>query len=136
HNDPSSEINENLELIESSSGSDDNIWSNNSIDKEIKDLKVELDKGHNMIADDLEVAKLVYVDGSPWKTHQICKITNYWLRYNKLPLSNKGKHKKTIRLVDDEDIAKKCQSWVRQQNFNVTAPKFKKEYVTGMRIGP
>src|SRR4051812_22033464 len=49
HNNPSSEINENLELIESSSGSDDNIWSNNSIDKKIKDLKVELDKGHNMI---------------------------------------------------------------------------------------
>ena len=112
------------------------IWSNNSIDKKIKDLKVELDKGHNMIAGEynkkrsiyeylksveknkgnkvkssLEVAKLVYVDGGPWKARQIRKITNYWLRYNKLLLSNKGKHKKTIRLVDDEDIAEKCQSW-------------------------
>jgi len=153
HNNPSSEINENLELTESSNESDDNIWSNNIIDKKIEDLKVELDKGHNMVAGEynkkrsiyeylksvkkdngnkvkssLEVAKLVYVDGGPWKACQIRKITNYWLRYNKLPLSNKGKHKKTIRLVDDEDIAEKCQSWVRQQNFNVTAPKFK-EYI-------
>ncbi|CAJ0841352.1 9789_t:CDS:2, partial [Entrophospora sp. SA101] len=92
HNNPSSEINENLELIESSSGSDDNILSNNSIDKKIKDLKVELDKGHNMIAGEYnkkrsiyeylksveknngnkvksssEVAKLVYVDGGSWE---------------------------------------------------------------------
>ena len=58
----------------------------------------------------MEVAQFVYVDGGSWKAHQICKITNCWLRYNKLPLSNKGKHQKTIRLVDDEDVAEGCQS--------------------------
>lgn len=41
-----------------------------------------------------------------------------------MPVSNQGKHKKTIRLIDDEDIAERCHMWIRSQK-GVTPSKFK-----------
>ncbi|CAG8724465.1 10503_t:CDS:2, partial [Cetraspora pellucida] len=42
-----------------------------------------------------------------------------------LPLSRHGKHQKTIRIIDDEDIKNKCHIWIRSQNFEVTPATFK-----------
>lgn len=33
---------------------------------------------------------------------------------------------KKLRIIDDEDVAEKCHSWIRNQNFKVTPAAFKK----------
>ncbi|PKK60770.1 hypothetical protein RhiirC2_792843 [Rhizophagus irregularis] len=50
----------------------------------------------------------------------------YWLLNNKLPKSRHEKHQKTIRVIDDEDVAERCHIWIRKQNFNTTPATFKK----------
>ncbi|CAI2197823.1 876_t:CDS:2, partial [Funneliformis geosporum] len=50
---------------------------------------------------------------------------NYWLQYNHLLISHQGKHQKTVRLIDDEDIAEKCHTWIRSQSGTTTPLKFK-----------
>src|SRR5436853_2587601 len=40
-------------------------------------------------------------------------------------ISFQGKHQKSIRLIDDEDVAEKCHVWIRDQNYKVTPIKFK-----------
>ncbi|CAI2197315.1 4010_t:CDS:1, partial [Funneliformis geosporum] len=37
-----------------------------------------------------------------------------------------GKHQKTIRIIDDEDIAERCRIWIRKQNYKFTPALFKK----------
>ena len=73
----------------------------------------------------LEAAKMVFVDGGPWKARRIRYYANYWLLNNKFPVSRHGKHQKTIRLIDDEDIAEKCRIWIHKQNFKATPTTFK-----------
>jgi hypothetical protein len=81
--------------------------------------------GRRKIRDSLEVAKKVFIDGGPWRARRIRYITNFWLNNNKLLISRQGKHQKTHRLIDDEDIADMCKGWFREQNYNATPSKFK-----------
>ncbi|EXX54095.1 hypothetical protein RirG_237730 [Rhizophagus irregularis DAOM 197198w] len=62
----------------------------------------------------LKVVQKIYIDGG------------YWLLNNKLPESRHGKYQKTIRVIDDEDVAERCHIWIRKQNFNTTPATFKK----------
>ncbi|CAG8768886.1 38275_t:CDS:2, partial [Gigaspora margarita] len=111
------------------------------INKKIEDLKKELEQNHNKltvkeysykraifeylsllsynngrgkIKASLEVSRKVFIDGE------------YWLLNDKLPQSRHGKHQKTIRIIDDEDIKSQCHIWIRSQNFKVTLAMFKK----------
>src|SRR5947209_7609865 len=70
-------------------------------------------------------SQLVYIDALPYRARAIRNWATYWLEHNHLPFSHQGKHQKTIRLIDDEDIAEKCQSWVRSQGGAITPLKFK-----------
>jgi len=38
---------------------------------------------------------------------------------------DQGKHKKTIRLIDDGNIAEKCHIWIHSQGETTTSQKFK-----------
>jgi len=73
----------------------------------------------------LNTAQMVFIDGGAWKARQIRYWANYWLLHNALPISFQGKHQKSIRLIDDEDVAEKCHVWIRDQNYKVTPIKFK-----------
>jgi hypothetical protein len=123
------------------------------ITEKIKDLKEQLEKQHNQLTVveynykraifeyltllnsnngrgkvdiSLEVVQKIYIDAGVWKARRIRYITKYWLINNKLPISKRGKHQKTIRVIDDEDVAEKCHVWIRKQNFNTTPALFKK----------
>ncbi|KAF0442639.1 dde family endonuclease, partial [Gigaspora margarita] len=82
--------------------------------------------GHRKIKASLDIARKVFIDGNIWKARKIRYLTEYWLLNDKLPLSKHGKHQKTIRIINDEDIGEKCHIWIRSQNFKVTPATFKK----------
>ena len=73
----------------------------------------------------MEAAKLVFIESAPHRAKTICYWANYWLQYNHLPISYQGKHQKTVRLIDDEDIVKKCHIWIRSQGETTILLKFK-----------
>jgi len=83
------------------------------------------DKGCGRIDASLQVAKKVFIGAGPWKAQKIRYAANYWLLNNKLPMSRHGKHQKTVRLIDDEDVAEKCQVWIREKNYHATPSSFK-----------
>lgn len=64
------------------------------------------DNGRGKTKASIEVAQLVYIDSAPYRARTIRYWANYWFQYNHLPISRQGKHQKTMRLIDDEDIAK------------------------------
>ena len=66
------------------------------------------DDGKGMMKASMEAAKLVFIEGASYKARSIRYWAKYWLQYYHLPVSRQGKHKKTIRLIDDEDVVKKC----------------------------
>ncbi|CAB4421001.1 unnamed protein product [Rhizophagus irregularis] len=126
---------------------------NYQITEKIKDLKEQLEKQYNQLTVieynykraifeyltllnnnngrkkvdiSLEVVQKIYIDGGVWKARKIRNFTKYWLLNNKLPESRHGKHQKTIRVIDDEDVAERCHIWIRKQNFNTTPATFKK----------
>jgi len=70
-------------------------------------------------------SQLVYIDALPYRARAIRNWATYWLEYDRLPFSYQGKHQKTIRLIDDEDTAEKCQSWIRSQGGTIMPLKFK-----------
>ncbi|PKK45876.1 hypothetical protein RhiirC2_834733, partial [Rhizophagus irregularis] len=70
------------------------------------------DNGKGKTKASMEVVQLVFIGGGPYKARSIRYWANYWLQYNHLPVNHQGKHKKTIRLIDDEDIAEKCHIWI------------------------
>ncbi|CAG8721727.1 6914_t:CDS:2, partial [Racocetra persica] len=82
--------------------------------------------GHGKIKASLEVMQKVFIDGGMWKVRTIRYFTEYWLLNDKLPSSRHGKHQKTIRIIDDEDIEIKCHIWIKSQNFKITLATFKK----------
>ncbi|CAJ0844064.1 14051_t:CDS:2, partial [Entrophospora sp. SA101] len=67
------------------------------------------DKGCGRIDASLQIAKKVFIGAGPWKAQKIRYAANYWFLNNKLPMSRHGKHQKTVRLIDDEDVVGKCQ---------------------------
>ncbi|CAB4474979.1 unnamed protein product [Rhizophagus irregularis] len=136
---------------EQSKSEEENLCDVN-IDVKLKFLKEELENQHNKMKVDeynkkraifeylkllnkngsgkmkasLSVAQIIFIDGRIWKARQIRHWSNYWLLHNALPISFQGKHQKTVRLIDDEDVAEKCHVWIRNQNYKVTPIKFKK----------
>ncbi|CAB4417188.1 unnamed protein product [Rhizophagus irregularis] len=72
-----------------------------------------------------EAAQLIFIDCAPNRARSIQYWANFWLQNNHLPMSRQGKHQKTIRLIDDEDIAVKCHTWIRSQDGTTTPLKFK-----------
>ncbi|CAG8600456.1 2800_t:CDS:2, partial [Racocetra fulgida] len=82
--------------------------------------------GRGKIKASLEVAQKIFIDGGVWKARKIQYLTKYWLLNDKLPPSRHGKHQKTIRIIDDEDIKDKCHTWIRSQNFKVNLAGLKK----------
>src|SRR6266498_4394865 len=81
--------------------------------------------GKGLIKASIEAAELVFIESHPYKARCIRVWTKYWLQNAQLPPTFQGKHQKIIRLVDDEDIAEKCQTWIRNQGGHTTPIKFK-----------
>src|SRR5436190_56074 len=126
-------------------------WNKLVLNKKIKNLKIELQKqqkeltvteynkkraiyeylrrldenGRGKLKASNEAAELVYIEHAPFKARSIQYWANYWLQHNCLPVSRQGKHQKTIRLIDDEDVAEECYSWIRSQGGTITPLKFK-----------
>jgi len=73
----------------------------------------------------MEAAKIVFINAGSYKATIIQKWVAYWLKTGCLPLVYHGKHQKTIRLIDDEDIANRCKTWIRSQGEGVTPKTFK-----------
>ncbi|CAI2189988.1 8072_t:CDS:2 [Funneliformis geosporum] len=85
-----------------------------------------LDKnGRGKMAASLEAAKIVFINAGSYKATIICKWAAYWLKTGCLPPIYQGKHQKTVRLIDDEDIANRCKTWIRLQNDGVIPKAFK-----------
>ena len=136
---------------EQSESDEEDLYEINKINANIKALKEELEGHHNKmkvneynkkraifeylklldkngagkVKASLNAAQMVFIDGGVWKARQIRYWANYWLFHNALPTSFQGKHQKSIRLIDDEDVAEKCHVWIRDQNYKVTPIKFK-----------
>ena len=83
------------------------------------------DNGNMKVNASVEAAKLCFIEHTLYRARVIRYWANYWLEYNRLPISRQGKHQKTIRLIDDEDIAEKCHIWIRSQGGTTTPLKFK-----------
>ncbi len=88
-------------------------------------LKRVKKNGKGLIKASIEAAELVFIESHPYKARCIRVWTKYWLQNAQLPPTFQGKHQKIIRLVDDEDIAEKCQTWIRNQGGHTTPIKFK-----------
>jgi len=71
----------------------------------------------------MKATQLVFIKSGPYKARSIRYWANYWLKYNHLSVSNQGKHKKIIRLIDNEDIVKECHTWIRAQGETITQLK-------------
>ncbi|CAJ0851296.1 13431_t:CDS:1, partial [Entrophospora sp. SA101] len=82
-------------------------------------------KGRGKMNAGIEAAKIIFIEGNPGKPRIIRRWASFWLKNNKLPVSKQGKHQKTIRIIDDEDIAEKCHMWIRSQGGTITPLKFK-----------
>ncbi|CAJ0851303.1 13432_t:CDS:2, partial [Entrophospora sp. SA101] len=78
-------------------------------------------KGRGKMNASIEAAKIIFIEGNPGKSRIIRRWASFWLKNNKLPVSRQGKHQKTIRIIDDEDIAEKCHMWIG----TITPLKFK-----------
>jgi len=83
------------------------------------------DNGNEKIKASVEAAQLCFIEHTLYRARVIRYWANYWLQYNCLPISRQGRHQKTIRLIDDEDIVEKCHIWIRSQGETTTPLKFK-----------
>lgn len=83
------------------------------------------DNGKGKMKASIEAAKLVFIEYAPYKPRTIQYWANFWLKYNHLPVSRQGKHQKMVRLIDEEDIAEECHTWIRSQGGTTTPLKFK-----------
>ena len=88
-------------------------------------LKKYVNENKRKVNASVEAAELIYIEHIPGKSKFIRYLASYWLRTNLLPVSQRGKHQKTVRLIDDEDIAETCHKWIRSQGGTTTPAKFK-----------
>ena len=85
-----------------------------------------LDKNNRRKMDaSMEAAKIVFINAGSYKATIICKWAAYWLKTDHLPPVYQGKHQKTVQLIDDENIANRCKTWIRSQSSGVTSKTFK-----------
>jgi len=52
-------------------------------------------------------------------------MAKYWHNNYTLPISCRGKHQKLSRIIDDEDIAEKCHTWIHMNGSHTTPHHFK-----------
>ncbi len=78
-----------------------------------------------MVKASIEAAELVFIKSALYRARTIRYWANYQLQYKHLPISRQGKHQKTLRLIDDEDIVKKCHMQIWSQGGKITSLKFK-----------
>ena len=52
-------------------------------------------------------------------------MAKYWYNNHMLPISRRGKHQKLSRIIDDEDTAEKCHTWIRANGGHTTLHQFK-----------
>ena len=52
-------------------------------------------------------------------------MAKYWYINNTLPISHQGKHQKISRIIDDEDIAERCHTWIHANRSHTTPHQFK-----------
>ena len=52
-------------------------------------------------------------------------MAKYWYINNTLPISCQGKHQKISRIIDDEDIAERCHTWIHANRSHTTPHRFK-----------
>ncbi|POG57683.1 hypothetical protein GLOIN_2v1791456 [Rhizophagus irregularis DAOM 181602=DAOM 197198] len=100
------------------------------ITEKIKNLKKQLEKQHNQ----LTVAEYNYKRA----IFEYLTLLNNNNGHRKIDISLEvaqkifidesrcGKHQKTIRIIDDEDVAERCHIWIRKQDFKATPALFKK----------
>ena len=126
-------------------------WKFDNTLQKVSTLKIELEKSHKKMSvieynkkkaifeylqrldengkgkmdASMEAAKIVFINAGSYKATMIRKWAAYWLKTGRLPPVYHGKHQKTIRLIDDEDIANKCKTWIRSQGEGVTPKTFK-----------
>ncbi|CAG8754314.1 2803_t:CDS:2, partial [Rhizophagus irregularis] len=94
-------------------------------------LKEQLEKQHNQLTViEYNYKRAIFEYLTLLNNNNGCEKVDislkYWLLNNKLPESRHGKYQKTIRVIDDEDVAERCHIWIRKQNFNTTPATFKK----------
>lgn len=77
---------------------------------------VRLDNGVGKMQASEEAANVVYISPKPYTAKWIRALAKYYLFYESFPLSQCGRHQKHKRLIDDEDIALRCQRWLRQES--------------------
>ena len=73
----------------------------------------------------MEAAKIVFINAGFYKATIIQKWAAYWLKTGCLPPVYHEKHQKTIHLIDNEDIANRCKTWIWSQGEGVTPKTFK-----------
>ncbi len=73
----------------------------------------------------MEAAKIVFINAGSYKAIIIRKWATYWLKIGCLLSIYHGKHQKTIRLIDEEDIANRCKTQIQSQGEGVTSKTFK-----------
>ncbi|GES96660.1 hypothetical protein RCL_jg14675.t1 [Rhizophagus clarus] len=101
------------------------------ITEKIKDLKEQLEKQHNQ----LTVVEYNYKRA----IFEYLTLLNNNNEHGKIDISLEvaqkifidgefriGKHQKIIRIIDDEDVAERCHTWIQKQDFNTTPTSFKK----------
>src|SRR5688572_11714281 len=125
-------------------------WEFENVLQKIKTLKNELEKSHKKMSvieynkkkaifeylqrldkngkgkmdASMEAARIVFIDAGSYKATIIRKWAAHWLKTGHLPPVYHGKHQKTTRLIDDEDVANRCKTWIRSQVGGVTPKTF------------
>ena len=83
---------------------------------------VRLLKGEKKMKASMEAVKIVY--NSEHK-RTATRMAKYWHNNYTLPISCRGKHQKLSRIIDDEDIAERCHTWIRINGSHTTPHRFK-----------
>jgi hypothetical protein len=91
----------------------------------IFEYSVRLIKGEKKMKASTEVVKIVYNSNSKSKATRVREMAKYWYNNHMLPISRRGKHQKLSRIIDDEDTAEKCHTWIRANGGHTTPHQFK-----------
>ena len=65
-----------------------------------------------MIKASMEIVKTIYSSSNKSKATWVQEMAKYWYINNTLPISRQEKHQKINRIIDDEDIAERCHTWI------------------------
>ena len=91
----------------------------------IFEYSVRLIKGEKKMKASMEVVKIVYNSNSKSKTTRVREMAKYWYNNHMLPIYCRGKHQKLSRIIDDEDTAEKCHTWIHVNRSRAMPHQFK-----------